>query len=107
MNRLLALVRALDYATLFICLGFVYLPSRMLPASGFTAPAGVGLPEIAGLALLASGAGVAIWCVVIFALFGKGTPAPFDPPRRLVTEGPYRFTRNPIYLGAALALAGA
>lgn len=35
------------------------------------------------------------------------TPAPFDPPRRLVVVGPCRLVRNPVYLGAGLALAGA
>jgi protein-S-isoprenylcysteine O-methyltransferase Ste14 len=32
---------------------------------------------------------------------------PFDPPRRLVVEGPYRLVRNPMYAGAALVLCGA
>jgi protein-S-isoprenylcysteine O-methyltransferase Ste14 len=55
----------------------------------------------------AAGALLALWCVVTFVAIGKGTPAPFDPPRRLVVRGPYRFVRNPMYLGGALALAGA
>jgi protein-S-isoprenylcysteine O-methyltransferase Ste14 len=38
---------------------------------------------------------------------GKGTPAPFDPPRKLVIRGPYRFVRNPMYIGAGMTLAGA
>ncbi len=48
-----------------------------------------------------------MWCILTFALLGRGTPAPFDPPRRLVVRGPYRYVRNPMYLGAGLALAGA
>jgi len=55
----------------------------------------------------AAGATVAVWCILTFALVGRGTPAPFDPPRRLVMQGPYGHVRNPMYLGAALALAGA
>jgi protein-S-isoprenylcysteine O-methyltransferase Ste14 len=48
-----------------------------------------------------------VWCIVTFAWIGKGTPAPFDPPHRLVVRGPYRFVRNPMYIGGAVTLAGA
>jgi protein-S-isoprenylcysteine O-methyltransferase Ste14 len=56
---------------------------------------------------VATGAGIALWCVATFALVGRGTPAPVDPPRRLVVQGPYRVVRNPMYPGAGLALGGA
>ncbi|MDH3852581.1 MAG: isoprenylcysteine carboxylmethyltransferase family protein, partial [Deltaproteobacteria bacterium] len=36
--------------------------------------------------------------------FGKGTPAPWDPPKRLVIRGPYRHVRNPMITGALLVL---
>lgn len=45
-----------------------------------------------------AGGALALWCILTFVFVGKGTPAPFDPPR---------YIRNPMYLGAGLALAGA
>jgi protein-S-isoprenylcysteine O-methyltransferase Ste14 len=39
-------------------------------------------------------------------LRGKGTGAPFDPPREFVAVGPYRFVRNPMYIGGWLMFAG-
>ena len=41
-----------------------------------------------------------------FAAFGKGTPAPIDAPKRLVTRGFFRYTRNPMYVAVLTVLAG-
>ena len=43
------------------------------------------------------------------SLFHKARtrPEPWQPTSALVTNGIYRFTRNPMYLGMALAYAGA
>ena len=57
--------------------------------------------------MVAIGTAMALWCVFAFVFIGKGTPAPFDPPRKLVVRGPYRFVRNPMYIGAGMTLAGA
>lgn len=47
-----------------------------------------------------------IWCAWNFTFIGKGTPAPFDPPKELVVKGPYQFVRNPMYVFVVLALIG-
>ena len=52
------------------------------------------------------GTATALWCVFTFVFIGKGTPAPFDPPRKLVIRGPYRFVRNPMYIDGGMILAG-
>jgi protein-S-isoprenylcysteine O-methyltransferase Ste14 len=100
------LMRALTYAVLFIGLVLVYLPSRVLVWAGVNSPAHTGGAQSAGIALASLGAAIALWCVGAFIALGKGTPAPFDPPRRLVVGGPYRFVRNPMYWGAMLVIAG-
>jgi protein-S-isoprenylcysteine O-methyltransferase Ste14 len=101
------LARTVTYASLFIGFVLIYLPARVLSRSGIVRPAAIEVPQIAGMIVGAAGALAALWCVFIFAFIGRGTPAPFDPPRRLVIRGPYRFVRNPMYIGAGLALAGA
>jgi len=106
-SAVFVLVRTVTYATLFIGLVLVFLPARLLSWSGVTRPPAIGVGQVIGMPVAAIGAALALWCIFTFALLGKGTPAPFDPPRHLVVRGPYRFLRNPMYLGAAIALAGA
>lgn len=101
------LARALTYSALFIGFLLVYAPARVLAWSGITRPAAIAAPQVAGMVVGAVGGALALWCILAFAALGRGTPAPFDPPRRLVIRGPYRFVRNPMYLGAELALGGA
>ena len=104
---MLALFRAIVYAALFISVVLVFIPDQILLATGITRPPAIGPVQVGGLVLVVLGGVLAIWCILTFALVGKGTPAPFDPPRKLVAAGPYRWIRNPMYVGAGAALCGA
>lgn len=97
--------RALVYATVFAALwGWLAYEAHLrdvpfgFPLPGWVAPIGV--------ALMAVGGAIVVACIATFVVRGKGTPAPFDAPREFVASGPYRWVRNPMYLGAFLVLAG-
>ena len=62
--------------------------------------------RIAGVLLFAAGFALFVWCVVLFARVGRGTLAPWDPTRRLVAVGPYRYVRNPMITAVCTMLAG-
>jgi protein-S-isoprenylcysteine O-methyltransferase Ste14 len=99
-RRLFALLRSLIVSTLFISLWTWFVPRWI--AGGPLEPQ----PGIASLSLMVIGGSVMAWCVFAFAWRGLGTPAPFDPPRRLVVSGLYRWVRNPMYLGMGIFLIG-
>ncbi len=56
--------------------------------------------------VIATGVALYLWCVWLFAAVGRGTPGPWDAPRRFVAVGPYRWVRNPIYISALLVVLG-
>jgi len=101
------LMRAVTYAAIFIGLFLVFFPGQIVRQFGVIRPVEWGVPEILGAGVAVAGGLLALWCVLTFAVVGRGTPAPFDPPRRLVVRGPYRLVRNPMYIGAFLLLVGA
>lgn len=103
MTELLAALRALVYLTGFVFVwGWLALQVRSLGWGG-------ALPQesrAVGTVLMIAGGLLVLSCVGWFVVVGRGTPAPFDPPRSFVPGGPYRWVRNPMYLGALLVLIG-
>ena len=67
------------------------------PATGFS---------LAGGVVLAVGVVILGWCVRDFYVLGKGTLAPWDPPKHLVVLGLYRYSRNPMYVGVLFIVTG-
>jgi protein-S-isoprenylcysteine O-methyltransferase Ste14 len=98
--RAFAVLRTLIIAPLFVAL-WTYLVPRWIGG-----PHAFADPRPAGWIVVAIGAVIGLPCVWEFAWRGLGTPAPFDPPKKLVITGPYRFVRNPMYVGMALVLIG-
>ncbi|HNW58947.1 MAG TPA: isoprenylcysteine carboxylmethyltransferase family protein [bacterium] len=92
-------------ATLFVALWvwIAALVHRLDPVLGVALP---GWLRPLGWILLAAGAAFGLACVWLFLTVGKGTPAPFDPPQVFVAIGPYRYVRNPMYVGGIAAMAG-
>jgi protein-S-isoprenylcysteine O-methyltransferase Ste14 len=57
-----------------------------------------------GLFIASIGLSLSVWTARLFMKFGEGTPAPWEPPKKLVIRGPYRHVRNPMICGALLML---
>jgi protein-S-isoprenylcysteine O-methyltransferase Ste14/pimeloyl-ACP methyl ester carboxylesterase len=90
-------------------LAFLALPGLV----AFAVPLLIAWPRVRegpfnalALVFLIPGITLLISCARDFLVKGKGTLAPWDPPRQLVSSGPYRFSRNPMYVAVSLMLFG-
>ena len=90
-------------------MAFVALPGIV----AFALPLGIGISthdptRYVPLAatVLALGTLLLLACVREFYVTGRGTLAPWSPPRHLVISGPYRWSRNPMYIGVVTILVG-
>jgi protein-S-isoprenylcysteine O-methyltransferase Ste14 len=106
MNKSLPVaLRAIVYMLGFLTF-FAWLALRARALDRFLQ---VALPdgvEVLGVFLILVGGILGLTCVASFIVWGKGTPAPFDAPREFVAAGPYRYVRNPMYVGGLFLLAG-
>ena len=64
------------------------------------------IPTVLGCTLIGIGLLLLVKTIQLFAKIGKGTMAPWDPPKKLVVFGIYRHTRNPMILGVIIILLG-
>ncbi len=97
-------LRTLAFAAVAPATLIIAVPAVILNATGTEGEGGalrlVGLvPLVFGIAMLA-------WCFAGFIVEGEGTPAPYDPPRRLVTGRLYGWMRNPMYVAVTTILLG-
>ena len=83
-----------------------YVPFLILQSSADDIHLQVSIGSTLAAGLIVIGAFVLLRCVWDFFAAGRGTLAPFDPPRKLVVRGLYRFTRNPMYNGVLCVLVG-
>jgi len=60
---------------------------------------------VTGIALFAVGLAIAGWGQILFRK-ARTTTVPGKVSAKLVTSGPYRFTRNPMYVGLTLVYLG-
>ena len=84
----------------------VSLPLWIAAAEFGRLPISLGGLRFVGWIPITLGASAILVCYATFLSVGKGTPWPFDPPRRLVTTGLYRLTRNPMEGGFLLVVLG-
>ena len=90
-------------------LAFVLLPLTVafaVPIAFLRPPAAERTFHLAAVVPLLAGTVLLLWCVRDFYISGKGTLAPWSPPRNLVVVGLYRWSRNPMYIAVSLILLG-
>lgn len=97
-------LRTILFAVVIPATVTVYVPWLII-ASTAALPA-EGAVWILGAVLIVIGAALLGACFAGFVFDGRGTPAPYDPPRNLVTGALYRHVRNPMYLAVLTILVG-
>jgi len=91
----------------FFCIVLLLIVSSFLLDRFFGLPEFISQPLSAAVSLpfLMIGLILWLWSAGIF-LKTKGTPVPVNPPPKLVTDGPYAYSRNPMMTGLFMVMAG-
>ena len=90
-------------------IAFLTLPgvvAGLIPALLVSADAGRRKGWVFGFVFVMIAFVLLLWCVRDFLKAGRGTLAPWDPPKHLVVVGLYRFVRNPMYVAVVTLVGG-
>ena len=89
----------------FVFLTFLIIGSILSAIIPIDLQIPIGLRLLLGVALLAIGFFIASRAIRV--MMHARTPVdPFEPTTAIVSEGPYRFSRNPIYLALSIVYLG-
>lgn len=97
-------LRTLIFGALVPSTFLVVIPAMILNATGTEGEGGI--LRLVGLVPMVLGIAVLAWCFAGFIVQGEGTPAPYEPPQRLVTGRLYSWMRNPMYIAVTTILLG-
>ncbi len=100
-NRSIILIRAAEFATIFLYLAADYLWHWSFPLTQHLVPAAAG-----GLVITLAGVALASWSRIELGQYFSTTLG-VKKEHQLITTGPYRWIRHPIYTGLLLLLLGA
>jgi protein-S-isoprenylcysteine O-methyltransferase Ste14 len=90
----------------------VVVPALLVVRDGGVRPGfGLFFPPVLlflviGILLVVAGLTLIVKTNVLFYRIGQGTLAPWDPTRKLVVQGVYRYVRNPMIAGVMAVLLG-
>jgi protein-S-isoprenylcysteine O-methyltransferase Ste14 len=105
-QRLIAFIPEGVFFLLFLPIALFWLSDkidRVLSIPRF----GGGIWNIAaGILLMAGGFFLGMWAITTQVTSGRGTPVPMMPTQKVVAQGPYAYSRNPMTLGTMLAYWG-
>ena len=80
----------------------VVIPATIIYFTGISQPRSI----VIGSFFILVGLVLMTWTIGLFSTVGKGTPAPWNPPQKLVVRGVYRHVRNPMIVGGFCILLG-
>lgn len=105
MKHLNIWVSALTYMTILVTLVsiLIFIIISVKPAFPFSVPLAF---RPVGMFLIFVGGLLAIWSYNLFVKIGKGTPAFYNPPKKFVITGPYKYVRNPMYIAGLSIILG-
>ena len=62
--------------------------------------------KLTGWLIAVAGSALFVYTVFLFKTLGNGTLAPWEPTKKLIVEGPYRYCRNPMITGVFSMILG-